>query len=130
MKSVARQPDLDGRLVDYIAKGTKAELEGTEKVEGSPAYKLKLTLKNGVTEHVWIDAQSFLQVKIEGTPRRLDGKYHPVLVYLRDYKTVAGVLVPYTLETVVEGVPGTEKILIENVQVNPKIDDAQFARVN
>jgi len=46
----------------------------------------------------------FLEVKVEGTPRRLDGKYHPVATYLRDYKSVNGLMVPFVLETAVEGV--------------------------
>jgi hypothetical protein len=69
-------------LVDYAAKGTRIDLDGIEKVDGRDAYKLKLTLKNGEAMHVWIDAETFLEAKIEGTPRRLDGKYHPVEVYL------------------------------------------------
>ncbi len=76
--------------MDYAAKGTKAELEGTEKVEGNDTYRLKLTFKNGQTQHVWVDAKTFLETKIEGTPRRLDGKYHPVEIYYRDYRTVSG----------------------------------------
>jgi hypothetical protein len=31
-------------------------------------------------------AQSFLETKIEGQPRRLDGVYHPVEIYYRDYR--------------------------------------------
>lgn len=128
-KSTALQADLDGPLVDYAAKGTKVDLEGMEKVSGNEAYKLKLTLRNGETQHVWVDAKTFLEVKVEGTPRRLDGKYHAVATLLRDYEPVNGVMIAHTLETVVEGVKQTEKIEIESVQVNPKLDDALFAKL-
>lgn len=69
MKPVTLQSDLDGPLVDYSAKGTKVELEGTEKVEGQDAYRLKLTFKTGESRHVWIDANTFLEIKIEGARR-------------------------------------------------------------
>jgi len=84
MKIASTQLDLDGPLVDYAAKQTQIELAGVEKVEGRDAYRLKLKMKDGQAIHVWIDAQTFLEVKIEGQPRRLDGSYHPVEVYYRE----------------------------------------------
>lgn len=127
-KAASMQSELDGPLMDYAAKGTKLELEGTQPVEGHPAYNLKLTLKSGQVQHVWVDASSFLDVKVEGTPRRLDGKYRPVEIYLRDYKKEGGLMVPHVLETVVEGVKRSERIRIDRVVVNPKLEDAQFSK--
>jgi hypothetical protein len=124
----ANQADLDGTLIDYAAKGTQVDLEGTEAVEGKQAYKLKLTLKSGEVRREWIDAKSFLEVKTEGTPRRLDKKVHAVSVYLRDYHAEAGLQIPHVIETVVDGVPRTEKIYIEKVSVNPPLDAARFAK--
>jgi outer membrane lipoprotein-sorting protein len=129
MKAVALQSDLDGPLMDYAAKGTKVEMDGTEKVEGNDTYRLKLTLKNGQTQHLWVDAKTFLETKIEGTPRRLDGKYHPVEIYYRDYKTVSGLMIPYVMETKVQGVKQPEKIEIENIAVNPRVEDSRFAKL-
>src|SRR5882762_5376852 len=65
MKVSSMQADIDGYLVDYAAKGTQIELVGMEKVEDRDTYKLKLTMKNGQTIHDWIDAQTFLEAKIE-----------------------------------------------------------------
>jgi hypothetical protein len=129
MKAAAFQSDLDGPMVDYAAKGTRAELEGTEKVEGKDNYRLKLTFKDGQSQHVWVDAKTFLESKIEGTPRRLDGKYHPVEIYYREYKTVSGIVVPYVTETKVQGVKQTEKIEVEQVVVNPPVEDSRFAKL-
>lgn len=129
VKAVAMQSDLDGPLMDYAAKGTKVELEGTDKVEGKDTYRLKLTLKNGQAQHVWVDAKTFLETKIEGTPRRLDGKYHPVEVYYRDYRPTSGLMVPYLMETKVQGVKQTEKIEIEKIAVNPPVEDSRFAKL-
>lgn len=122
------QADLDGALVDYAAKGTQVELAGIEQVEGKDAYKLKLTLKNSHVMHEWIDARTFLEVKVEGTPRKLDGKPHTVSIFLRDYRTVDGLLIPHLIETRVEGVKQTHSILIEKVVVNPRLDESRFAK--
>jgi hypothetical protein len=129
LKAASLQADLDGYLVDYAAKGTKIELAGIEKVENRDAYKLELTLNSGQLQHVWVDAETFLEVKVEGTPRRLDGKYHSVSIYPRDYRTVNGLRLPFLLETVVDGVKQTEKIRIDTASVDPKLDDSLFAKL-
>ena len=139
MKTASMQADLDGPLVDYAAKGTRVELAGMEKVEDRDTYKLKLTMKDGQATHVWIDAQTFLEAKIEGQPRRLDGTYHPVEVYFRDYRPVSGLQIPFVLETKVLPVAQTavglkdppvpaEKITIDKVVVNPKMEAALFSK--
>jgi outer membrane lipoprotein-sorting protein len=129
LKEASRQDDLDGPLVDYAAKGTKIEMEGVEKVEGKDNYRLKLTFKNGESKKLWVNAQTFLETKIEGSPRRLDGKMHTVEVYYRDYRPVDGLVMPYLMETVTQGVKQTEKIEIEKIAVNPKLEDARFAKL-
>ena len=139
MKIASAQGELDGLLIDYAAKGTQIESDGTEKVEGRDTYKLKLTLKSGDVTHVWVDSQTFLEAKVQGRPRRLDGTDHPVEVYYRDYRPVNGLQIPFVLETRVLPVAKTatgfrdtpvppEKITIEKVTVNPKLDDSQFAK--
>ena len=133
------QSDLDGPLVDYAAKGTAIELAGMEKVDDRDTYKLKLTMKDGHSIHVWIDAKTFLEAKIEGMPRRLDGIEHPVEIYYRDYRQVSGLQIPFVLETKVlpvgKAVPRAdripvpvERISIEGVEVNPKLDASLFSK--
>ncbi len=127
LKIASKESDLDGFLIDYAAKGSTVELEGTEKVDGRNSYELKVTDKKGNARHIWIDAETFLETKIEGAPRRLDGKYHPVATYFRDYRTINGIVMPYLLETTVEGIRDTEKIMVETIVSNPKLDDSRFA---
>jgi hypothetical protein len=140
LKIASNQEELDGPLVDYAAKGTHVELDGTEKVEGRDTYKIKVTEKTGHTFHVWVDAKTFLEAKIEGQPRRLDGTEHPVEVYYRDYRTVDGLQFPFVLETRVLrvgknalGIRDTlvppERIVIEKVVVNPKVEEQLFSKM-
>jgi len=128
LKAEAQKSDLDGPLVDYKEKGTKIDSAGIEKVEGHDAYKLKLTSKNGDVQYVWIDAKSFLDVKMSGTPRRMDARMHNVYIYQRDFRNVQGLMVPYLLETAVEGYRETHKMELETVAVNPKLEDSLFTR--
>ena len=71
-KEVEENADIDGPLVDYKSKGHQVELLGKEKVEGTDAYKLKVTLKNGDVQTIYIDADSFLEIK-EETKRTVRG---------------------------------------------------------
>jgi outer membrane lipoprotein-sorting protein len=127
-KSEAGRGDLEGPLVDYAAKGTKVELAGVEAVNGHDAYKLKLTTKGGVVQHIWIDAQSFLDVKVEGIPRRMDGSLHSVWVTQRDFRSVQGLMIPFVCETSVDGFPQTHALTLQSVVVNPALDDARFTK--
>jgi len=139
-KASINQEDLDGPLVDYAAKGTHVELDGSEKVEGRDTYKIKVTEKTGHTFHVWVDAGTFLEAKIEGQPRRLDGTYHPVEIYYHDYRTVDGLQFPFVMETRVLSVGKNalglrdtpvppERIVIEKVVVNPKVEEKLFSKM-
>jgi outer membrane lipoprotein-sorting protein len=127
-KSAAAAEELDGPLVDYARKGTRIALQGKEDIEGRDAYKLKLTMKNGVERNLWIDAKRFLELKIEGEPRLLDGKLRAVSIYYRDYKTENGLTVPRQLETFVDGGKQSHKMLIERVAVNQPLEDGLFAK--
>jgi outer membrane lipoprotein-sorting protein len=128
LKKAAAEPGIDGLLIDYAAKGSRVETAGTDRVEDHDAYKLKVTLKDGQVRHVWLDGQSFLDIKVDGTPRRLDGKLRPVEIYLRDFKAEKGLMIPHRLETAVQGVKNKEAIQIENVTVNPNLNDSLFTK--
>jgi outer membrane lipoprotein-sorting protein len=127
-KAEAENDGLDDPLIDSAVKGTKVELEGVEPVEGHAAYKLRVAAGSGAAKHVWIDAHSFLDVKVEGVPRRMDGRLRSVWVVQRDFRAVQGLIIPFVLETVVEGFPQTHRIVLEKVAVNPKLDATTFAK--
>jgi hypothetical protein len=41
---------------------------------------------------------------------------------------VNGLMIPYVNETAVDGVKQTEKIVVEKVIVNPKLEDSHFSK--
>ena len=128
MKSAAASDEVDGPLIDYKAKGTKVAVVGSEAVEGHPAYKLKLTSSAGTQRNLWIDAKSFLELKMDGEPRILDGRPHKVSIYFRDFQNDHGLMTPHVLETAVDGVKATHKMQISKVTVNDKLDDSLFQK--
>jgi len=124
-KEMQETADLDGPLVDYKAKGHKVELLGKEKVEGTDAYKLKVTLKNGDVQTQYIDADSFLEIK-EDTTRTVRGTDHEFESAIGDYKEVDGIIFPFAVETSAKGSDQKQKITISKIELNVPAEDAQF----
>ena len=127
-KSARSWQDLDGPLVDHAKKGTKVVLAGMDTVEGHKAYKLKLSFKDGEQRTLWIDAANFLELKIDGDPRKLDGRLHKVAIYYRDYRAEKGLMMPHVLETVVEGGGKSHKLHIREVAANQPMEEGLFAK--
>jgi protein SCO1/2 len=127
LRLASQQDQLDGILIDYAAKGSRIERVRTEKLDGRDADQVRVTMANGTVRNVWVDRQSGLEVKIDGT-RQLDGRPHTVWTFFRDYRNVDGRMIPHRLETVVDGVSGSETITIEKVTINPPLADARFSR--
>jgi hypothetical protein len=128
MQAAASQPDLDGMLIDYAAKGYKVALETVEPLDGHPQYRLRVTLKNGETRRVWVDASTFLETRVDNKPTHVEGKLRSASTYYSDYRPVNKLLIPYVVETRVDGVSNAGRMLVDAVQVNPSFDDARFAK--
>jgi hypothetical protein len=125
MKTIIEDSDFDGPLVNYAAKGNKVEYVGMEPVEGTDAYKLKLTLKSGDVLHYYMDTDYYVPIKIE-TKRFVRGEEREYESSLGDYKEVAGWYLPHSMEMNAKGSSFKQKINIEKVQVNVPIDDSRF----
>ena len=120
------QADIDGPLIDYQAKGNTVELQGKEKVEGADCHKLKVTLKNGDIRTIYIDAESNLEVKVEGRTM-VRGTEQLSETLLGDWKEVGGLLVAHAIDTGQPGAPARQKFTIEKIELNVPLDDVRFA---
>jgi outer membrane lipoprotein-sorting protein len=125
LKDAQEQADIDGPLVDYKEKGHKVVLVGKEKVEGSDAYHLNLTLKNGDVQHVYLDADSFLEIKNE-SKRMVRGTEIEAESILGDYKEVGGILFPFSIQNGAKGRPQKQNLTIDKIELNPTLDEARF----
>ena len=125
IKDMEEQGDMDGPLVDTKAKGHTVALMGKEKVEGSDAYKLKVTLKTGDIRYVYIDADSYLELKTEAR-RTVRGSEVETESVSSDYKEVGGLILPYTIQQGAKGQPQKQTITVDKIELNLPIDDARF----
>jgi len=121
----SEQASLDGPLIDATAKGHKVALEGTDLLEGGPAYRLAVTLPSGVVQHVWIDKANYLDVKMDAV-REINGRALPVAIWFGDYKVTEGLMIPRRVDTrTLDGTP-VESMSIDSVSVNPQIEAPRF----
>ncbi len=124
-KEIEENADLDGPLVDYKSKGHQVELQGKEKIEGTDAYKLKVTLKNGDVQTIYIDSDSFLDIK-EVTKRTVRGTEQEIESAIGDYKPVEGIMFPFAVESGIKGTDQKQKLTITKVELNVPADDSLF----
>lgn len=117
---IREQSSFDGPLVDYKAKGYAAELVGKETVDQTEAYHLRLKAPSGQVMHLYLDAKTGLDLKLgsETEAGRLEQVFS-------DYRDVEGIKIPFTIRTLVNGVPQSE-VTVESVEFNAAIDDAIF----
>lgn len=123
-KLMKQEADMDGPLVDYRKKGHKVELMGKEEADGSDAYKLKVTRESGDVDYIFLDAEYFLPIKIEGK-RTIQGAQIEFELALGDYKEVNGLLVAHSIETR-KGPGGANTITFEKVEMNVPLSDERF----
>ena len=126
-KQLADEADIDDPIVDYRAKGGAVEYLGKEDVDGTPAYKLRLTEKSGDQLTYFIDVDTLMTIRV-ASRRLLRGSEENVVTDYGDYEKVAGVYFPFESES---GPPGASdqdktKVTFDTGEAGVAIDDAKF----
>src|SRR4029077_5640599 len=121
VKSLMEDAEMDGPLVERKEKGSAIEYLGTEDVDGTQAYKVKVTRKNGDVNFVYLDPDHFLEIRIL-TQRIQQGALVETETDLGDYEKVNGVFVPTSIEAGHKGDPDKQKTVIDKAEGNVPVD--------
>ena len=124
-RSLAQEADIDGPLVDWQKKGHRVEYLGTEDVDGTPAHKLRVSRKDGDVEYIYLDPDTYLEIRTVHIAK-IRGVEQVSETDVGDYAQVAGVWMPFAMDSGAKGQPKGAHILIEKVEVDVKTDDALF----
>jgi photosystem II stability/assembly factor-like uncharacterized protein/outer membrane lipoprotein-sorting protein len=124
-RALAQEADLAGPLVDWREKGHRVAYLGTEDVDGTQAHKLRVTLQDGDTQYVFLDEDTFLEIRVV-YERHLRGTEQITETDLGSYEQVEGVWVPFSMETGRKGGPKTARFTVERAEANVEADDALF----
>jgi hypothetical protein len=109
-------------LLGYLKDG-KLTLEGEDKVNDMPVYKLKADLGGGNSIFMFIDKASFLQVKTSAAVNT-NGQAMTIDVFMSDYKEVNGVFLPMKTNTSAGGMDIV--MTFDKVEVNIPMEDSLF----
>jgi len=120
---VRHAAEFESPLVDAAAKGNKVELLGKEEVDGQPAFKLKVTRKDGSEETWYLDVSSYLELaRFDRTLDLPEAKER--WTYYSDFRTVDGLVIAHRQDQ--EYSIRHVALTVEKVQVNPEIDPGRF----
>jgi hypothetical protein len=126
LKSIIDSSDFDGPLVNYKQKGNKVEYVGTDEVEGTDTFKLKVTMANGEVQYFYMDTDYYVPIKID-KKRMIRGAEIEFETVLGDYKEVDGWYIPHSVEIGVKGSQFRQKTAYEKIEANVTIDDQRFS---
>jgi len=126
LKSLVVDADIDGPLVDYKQKGHKAELVGHDSMEGTDCFKVKLSMKNGDVRYYYLDADSFLELKVE-IQTTIRGALQESELYYGDYEQVNGIYYPFAIEQAQKGSASRAQFSVEKIEQNIPLEDAHFS---
>ena len=124
-REMAQDADIQGPLVHWREKGHRIESLGTEDVDGTPAYKLRVSLKDGDTEYVYLDPDHFLEIRLEKVGH-VRGAETITETDLGSYQQVDGVWFPFSIESGRKGAPRSARITIDRAEPNVEVDEAVF----
>ncbi len=124
-KSLIEDAEMAGPLVDWKSEGSVVTYLGTEDVEGTEAYKLKVVRKNGDVNFVYLDPDHFLEIRVV-SQRSEQGAQIEVETDLGDYEKINGMYVPFSIESGAKNSTDKQKIVLEKAEANVPVDDALF----
>jgi hypothetical protein len=125
-KSLQVDADIDGPVVNYKQKGSVAGLMGHDSVEGTDCYKIRLTLKNGDVRIYYLDADTYMVIKLE-TQTIMRGSLQERETYYGDYEKVNGIYYPFSSESAQKDQPDRVQVTVDKIEVNVPLDDSRFA---
>jgi outer membrane lipoprotein-sorting protein len=126
LKGMKQQAEFEGSLCDWKEKGNKVELLGKEDMDGTPVYKLKAVLANGNTETYFLDAETFVPLKVSNV-MKIQGNETESESLPSNYKPVEGAMMPFAIENKYKG-QTVSTVVIDSYEANKPIDDNLFIK--
>ena len=118
---------VDGPLLAARGDGSRVDYLGREDFDGTNAYKLKVTQKDGDEFTYWLDPDTYLEIKIDES-RKIRGAEQTTETELGDYEKIAGVYFPMSVESWTQGQPTQrQRTIIASGSANSDLAADYFA---
>ena len=129
IRSTNLTADPQGLLFNYKEKGYSVDYLGTDDMDGTDVFKLRLTTKLGDMVYYFIDAENFFILKMTTRLKLKDKEEKGYTTYSDFRKTDYGIIIPFSVQNVDEN--GNEQggpTNFTKVEVNGTIDAALFEK--
>jgi hypothetical protein len=118
---------IEGPLLASRSDGSHVQYLGRDDFDGTLAYKLRVTQKDGDEFTYWLDPDTFLEIKVEET-RTIRGATHTTETELGDYEKVAGIYFPMSIESWTQGQDSQrQRTIIATSEANAQVPSDYFA---
>jgi outer membrane lipoprotein-sorting protein len=120
-------------FLNYREKGFTVELMGTESIEGSDVFKIKLTKTPMVIDGeeipnvsiYYFDSENYVPIMLHEEVMDGPGKGMIMESKMSDYQEVEGLYMPFSMTQGVKDQPG-QPITISSIELNPTVDESEF----
>lgn len=121
-------------FLNYKEKGFSVELMGTETVDGTETFKIKLVktpvLVDGKEEenvsYYYFDKDNFVPIMVENTAKAGPMKGTTTMSYLSDYQEMNGLVFPLTTDVKFNG-QSFQTVTLQKIEINPTVEDSVFS---
>lgn len=96
-KEMGKQKFQD-EFIDYKEKGHEIELVGTEEIDGTETYKVKMKKKSGDVVFYFFESENFVPIMVRSLMDSGPMKGQAVETYMSDYQEVDGLMMAFTTE--------------------------------
>jgi outer membrane lipoprotein-sorting protein len=120
------QADFYGPFLDTEEKGYTLEYAGEEEVEGTAAYKVKVTNERGDVTWLYLDKDYGLEIQ-SVSQREVQGQQVEATTAIGDYKEVGGLMLAHSYDITTAGSHmANQTLTFESVELNPELSDDRF----
>ena len=110
------------------------EFDGTDDFEGTEVYKIKMTKtpylidgeENPNIDYYLFDMDNYVLLAVWSEMLEGPGKGAVIQQSFSDYQEVEGVYYPFSLTFGAKGQPGGQTFVVQNMEINPELDDSDF----
>ena len=120
-------------FLNYKEKGFSLEFMGTEIVDGSDTFKIKLIKKPMLIDEIevpnvsvyYFDSKEFFPIMVQEEVMSGPAKGVIMEAKMSNYQEVEGLYLPFSMTQGVKDQPG-QPIKFNSIKLNPVIDDSEF----
>jgi outer membrane lipoprotein-sorting protein len=121
VKETADALDVQSPLLNYKEKGHDVTLVGKEDVEGTECFKLKLKMKGGLEQTIFIDPSTYYIIKIVNKTKATGQEQEQTQTFSNYKKLDSGYVFAFSMTGF-----GPGELTVSKIQVNVPVDEKVF----